>query len=355
MRKLYIDLTHLGRHVTGLERISIDLFEKSEFGDFRLVPVRTPALPGPLAPIGMIVMQQLWLPLLAIFNRRSLFVFPGFPPSPIFALMPDRTVLYVHDLFLMTRPADLNLKARYYMRPAFALAVRRLRHFLVNSEKTAAELRAHCRSDATIDLYRPGVSNVFGLALRSSASIGNASKPLRLVSLGTVEPRKNYAAALSIKNALAEIRGTTVELHIIGRPGWGEDAERLAAADSVVMHGFLSSAQAKAVIEAADMYLCTSHDEGLGLPLLEVQYAGIPVAAPDAPVFHEVLGQSAIFIDPAAPMSAARMISAALGDASRALTPVLPAENLARWSALADRDRAVVSALFKKLSVALGQ
>ena len=54
----------------------------------------------------------------------------------------------------------------------------------------------------------------------------------------------------------------------------------------------------KRVLEAADVYLCTSHDEGLGLPLLEAQFAGLPIVAPDKPVFREVLAGSGTFIDP---------------------------------------------------------
>jgi glycosyltransferase involved in cell wall biosynthesis len=343
MRKLFVDLTHLGRHVTGLERISIDLFEKASFDGFTVVPVRS------RGQIGMIVMQQIWLPLLAVLNPHAMFAFPGFPPSPLFALARSRTVLYVHDLFLITRKADLSLKARLYMRWPFAFAIRHLQHFLVNSEKTAAELRAHCPASANIVLYRPDVKNVFGLETRSSAHALSPDRPLRMVTLGTVEPRKNYRAAIAIRDALERLGHTKAELHIIGRPGWGDDAEALARAPGVVMRGYLSLTEAKAAIETADLYLCTSHDEGLGLPLLEVQYSGIPVVAPDAPVFHEVLGQSAIFIDPAQPEAAAQRIDQVLRGKAEAGS-IAAAANLERWSGLAHGDRRAVANMFRSLA-----
>jgi hypothetical protein len=37
------------------------------------------------------------------------------------------------------------------------------------------------------------------------------------------------------------------------------------------------------------------------LPLLEAQYAGLPIIAPDAAIFREVLGESGIHIDTADP------------------------------------------------------
>ena len=62
------------------------------------------------------------------------------------------------------------------------------------------------------------------------------------------------------------------------------------------------------MLQGADLFICTSHDEGLGLPLLEAQYGGLPVVAPDAAIFHEVLGVSGIFVDPADPVAAATTI-----------------------------------------------
>ena len=96
-------------------------------------------------------------------NPSARFVFPGFPPSPVFGLMSGRVTMYVHDTFLMTRKKDLSAKARLYMAPQFAFALRRLKRFLVNSEKTLAEVREICSPDATVTLYRPAVSNVFAL------------------------------------------------------------------------------------------------------------------------------------------------------------------------------------------------
>jgi glycosyltransferase involved in cell wall biosynthesis len=81
------------------------------------------------------------------------------------------------------------------------------------------------------------------------------------------------------------------------------------------------------------------HDEGLGLPLLEVQYAGLPVVAPDAPVFREALGSSGWFIDPSDADAAAQLILARLGETeSRAAAARAAEANLIRWNAAAATD-----------------
>ena len=332
--RVYIDLSHLGRHVTGIERVTIEQFEKVNFSgaDIRLVRSTT--------VVGMILKQQILLPLLALLNPRALFVFPGFPPSPIFRLFRERTLLYVHDAFLITRPHDLSRKAKVYMAWPFKWAVSSLKYFLANSEKTRGEIKPFVAGDAAIALYRPSVDNVFGLSTQEPDIIEPAGKPIRLVSLGTVEPRKNYLAAARI---LASLRATVdplAELHIIGRSGWGTDAEEIARQPGVVIHGYLPAADVKALLQSADLYICTSHDEGLGLPLLEAQFSGIQVTAPDAPVFREVLGTSGLFIDPNDPGAAAARIAACLKPAGRRVAAAVnAAANIDRWNRLAGEDR----------------
>ena len=340
-RRVFLDLTHLGRHVTGIERISIEQFGKVDFADAEIVPVRSSGV------LSMILRQQILLPLLALIHPRARFVFPGFPPSPFFALIPRRVILYVHDTFLITRRNDLSTKARLYMAPQFAFAVRRLKQFFVNSEKTRAELAQFVSPGASIKLYRPAVANVFALEAGERDRRGDAARPLRLASLGTVEPRKNYAAAIAILDALRGSGHADAELHIIGRAGWGPDAAMIAAHPGVIVHGYLAADAVKTVLETADAYLCTSHDEGLGLPLLEAQYAGLPIVAPDQPVFREVLGASGMFIDPAEPALAARAVAALMaapgwrGDwAKRARA------NISRWNAAAEGDLAQAKRTF---------
>lgn len=342
-QRVYLDLTHVGRHVTGIERIAIELFEKVDFENADIVAVRARGL------ASLVLKQHLVIPLLALLNPTAQFVFPGFPPSPLMQLWRDRVIVYVHDLFLVTRRADLGLKAKLYMAWPFKRAVTRLKHFLVNSEKTRSELQPFIARDASIRLYRPPVGNVFELAPGQRRERGDRAVPLRLVALGTVEPRKNFTYAADIRDALERTGLGHVELDIIGRPGWGGDADRLAGRRGTRLRGYLAKDEASRLISQADLYLCTSHDEGLGLPLLEVQYAGLAVVAPDLPVFREVLGESGIFIPPCDADGAAAAILAALSQPDwRQRTTDLALANLRRWNDAASADAARAQVMFAK-------
>jgi glycosyltransferase involved in cell wall biosynthesis len=104
------------------------------------------------------------------------------------------------------------------------------------------------------------------------------------------------------------------------------------------------------VLEAADVYLCTSHDEGLGLPLLEAQFAGLPVVAPDKPVFSEVLGDSGTFIDTAQPEAAAEAVGDLISKPDWRNGQALAAtRNVARWNKLAEQDLADVRSTFRAM------
>jgi glycosyltransferase involved in cell wall biosynthesis len=346
---IIIDLTHLGRHVTGIERISIEQFEKVDFTGARVRHVRANGV------LSMIWRQQILLPILALLYPRAIFLFPGFPPSPWFALIPHRVVMYVHDLFLITRRGDLGLKAKLYMAAPFSFAIARLRQFQVNSEKTRAELLAFARRDARISLYRPVVRNLFALEARARMFRPDAVTSLNLVALGTVEPRKNYGAALTILDALIAQGHVGARLHIIGREGWGDATEAITKHPSVTVHGYLPAPEVKVLLENADAYLCTSHDEGLGLPLLEAQFGGLPVIAPNSRVFHEVLGASGIFIDPADPVASARTIgNAILQRGWRSKTAVAALSNVTRWNERARGDAHVARNRFATLESAQG-
>ncbi len=333
--EIYVDHTHLGRHVTGLERITQELFSGDALSPLKLVPIRASGT------ADLVFRQNIVLPAKLALDRQALMLCPGFPPSFALSRFGGRVIPYIHDLFLMTRSKDLNRRAKLYMAPPFRAAVKRLPLFLVNSQYTADELRRFCREDAQIMLYRPGVRDVFGLqdGARSQSRDLNDG-PLRLIALGTVEPRKNLAAAAHILDALRAKGYEGATLDIVGRFGWGDDVDRLQKTDGVTLHGYQSIEMIRELMARADLFINTSHDEGLGLPLLEAQYAGLPVIAPDAPVFREVLAKSALLVDPRKPLAAAKRIDGLLCQSGwRSRFRELAAENLRRWNAAALQDQ----------------
>ncbi|HEY1473060.1 MAG TPA: glycosyltransferase [Pseudolabrys sp.] len=336
--RVYVDHTHLWRRVTGIERVTIQLFSQEALAPLDVVPVKAGGMGG------MIAGQTLGLPARLAGMPTSLLLCPGFPPTPLLHAFGSRVIPYIHDLFLLSRRGDLNWRAKLYSALPFGLAVRRLPRFMVNSADTGAKLAAYCREDADIIVYRPPAQNVFELSSEARSERATPPAALRLVALGTVEPRKNLLAAARIVAFLRQQGYPRATLEIIGRRGWGDDWAALSTIRGVTLHGFQTDACVGQILDGADALICTSHEEGLGLPLLEAQFAGLPVVAPDQPVFREVLGASGLFIDPSNPGAPAALIVRHLtAHGWRRRFVQLAAANLRRWNATAtaDRDRVV--------------
>jgi glycosyltransferase involved in cell wall biosynthesis len=330
-RRIYLDQTHLRGHVTGIERITLDLFGTGTLAPHAVRPVTSASLPG------MVAAQQLGLPLRALRDRDALLLFPGFPPGPLCALAARRCLLYVHDTFLITRKADLSLRSRIYMSPSFALALRWCPNLFVNSRTTGEAVRAVCADGARVALLRPRVRDAFGLGDLPGAAPYAGGTPLRLLAIGTIEPRKNYPAALALTAALIDA-GVPAELHLVGRVGWGRHAFVDDPPPYLHRHGYLSDAELRHLAASCHLLVSTSKAEGLGLPLLEVQHGGLPVVAPDDPVFREVLGTSGLLIRPEHPASAAAALVDWIAAGGLAQAARASRDNVERWNAAASED-----------------
>ena len=72
---IYIDHTHLGRHVTGLERITLELFSPAALAPLDVVPITAQGTRQ------MVAKQTFELPM-RLAASSSILLCPGFPPSP---------------------------------------------------------------------------------------------------------------------------------------------------------------------------------------------------------------------------------------------------------------------------------
>jgi len=121
--------------------------------------------------------------------------------------------------------------------------------------------------------------------------------PPYFVCVGTIEPRKNHAFLLDIWDTLGASAPTLV---IAGSRGWKNEAvfdrlDALPECGRVREVSGLSDGALAALIDGAAGVLFPSHAEGFGLPATEAAARGVPVLVNDLPVFHETLGDIAIY------------------------------------------------------------
>ena len=332
---IFVDHSHCNRFVTGLERIALEQFSPEILTDLPIHLVRANSR------LSMLWQQNLRLPFLLAKHPKSLLLCPGFPPALLTHPFRDRVIPYIHDVFPLTRSKELSLRARVYIGSLLRLALIKFPRLMVNSETTAGEIKPYCLQENEIILYRPEVRNIFQIDPHERDQRIFDRSEFRLLAIGTIEPRKNLLCAARILQILRERHFPHARLDIVGRIGWGEDHQLLASCPGVYIHGYQNTSEVRRFLNQAHAFINTSHSEGLGLPLLEAQHAGLMIIARDIPIFHEVLAASGLLFDDQKLIESSDRIAAAfaindwLSDhRSRAL------HNIERWNALARHDRA---------------
>jgi len=152
-----------------------------------------------------------------------------------------------------------------------------------------------------------------------------ASAPSFLM-VGTVEPRKRHAQALSAFEMLWP-EGVEANLVIVGKRGWLVDklVERLNNHPMLGKRLFwlegISDEYLEKVYAASTCLIAASEAEGFGLPLVEAARKGLPIIARGIPVFREVAGDHAFYFSGLSPEDLARAVRAWLDLSSHGKAP----------------------------------
>jgi glycosyltransferase involved in cell wall biosynthesis len=139
-----------------------------------------------------------------------------------------------------------------------------------------------------------------------------------ILSVGTVQPRKNYERLIQ---ALAQLhqRGYTIDLVIAGGKGWldnpiYETVQQTGMEQYVHFIGFVDDEDLPALYSAAECFAFPSLYEGFGLPVLEAMACGTPVVTSNVSSLPEVAGDAALLVDPYDTLAIVQAIRSILDD-----------------------------------------
>jgi glycosyltransferase involved in cell wall biosynthesis len=123
------------------------------------------------------------------------------------------------------------------------------------------------------------------------------------LSVGTIEPRKNYDRLLDAYARLRAGRRRTLPLVIAGKGGWMMQhfEDRLAAlgiAEDVIRLGYVSDGELCWLYRNCFALVYPTLWEGFGLPLVEAMSQGAAVISSNVSAIPEILGDAGLLIDP---------------------------------------------------------
>jgi glycosyltransferase involved in cell wall biosynthesis len=208
----------------------------------------------------------------------------------------------IHDLVPLHFPEWVTGRTRSMHAAKYANAARTCDLVFANCEFTADDVVETLRVPRDrVRVAYPGVEPIFSPAGRRE----ELGRPY-VLTVATLEPRKNLAALLDAHRLLAG----DLALAVAGPAGWGDQAP--VAGERVLALGYVSRQRLPALYRGAAVFVYPSRFEGFGIPVIEAMASGVPCVISSHPSLDEAAGQAAVRVDPESPAAIAAGIEQAL-------------------------------------------
>jgi len=269
-----------------------------------------------------ILWQKLRLPLPVewLTGRLDLFHSPDFVLPPV---RKARTVLTIHDLSFLRHPECSSPALLEYLMSAVPRSVARADLILADSQSTQHDLIELMGMDpARIRVVYPAVDDTFARSNQAGVAAVRARHDIGgpyILSLGTLQPRKNYVRLIEAFRILKDTSDIPHRLVIGGGPGWlyepiYETIETLGLQNEVRMLGYVDEGDLPALYTGADVFCFPTLYEGFGIPVLEAMACGTPVVASNTSSLPEAAGDAALLMSPTDTEAMAEALGRAITD-----------------------------------------
>ncbi len=235
--------------------------------------------------------------------------------SPHFNLLSfersSKHVLTIHDISFYHYPDFFSRRKQFWhWQQDWRKQMENAGRIITNSDYTSGDLVETLKlNPEKITRIYPGVNPFYKKLSKDDINLirfrneKELNKPF-LLSVGTLEPRKNIVAAIRAFNFLKQSPAfKDIELIIVGPRGWLYDkilkeAESSPWQNKIRIWGRAAPEELLYLYNLASVFVYPSFFEGFGFPPLEAQACGLPVVASNRSSLPEALGKSAFLVDP---------------------------------------------------------
>lgn len=217
------------------------------------------------------------------------------------------SVVTVHDLSWVRYPETHPADRVKHMNSLMPETVKRVDHILVDSEFVRREVidwfgvpenKVTTTLLGVSEEFKPMAFDAEIPAVRALGLLPNSY----ILSVATLEPRKNLKTLVSAFAALPSQVRAQFPLVIVGMRGWGEgfmtpELATMLSRGEVKLTGFVEQADLPQLYAGARAFVYPSLYEGFGLPPLEAMASGVPVIASNRASIPEVVGDAGILLE----------------------------------------------------------
>lgn len=235
-------------------------------------------------------------------GNADVYHFPNFILPP---LKKGNSIVTIHDLSFIRYPQFTENKNLRYLTSKIHNTITRADLIITDSHYIAEEIQEYLQvpQEKLVVVY-PGIGTEFRHLSHDEISTVNSTKTIEiespyLLTVGTIEPRKNLEFMVELFENMPEFDGKLV---IVGMLGWEYEPilkriERSTRRKDIVLLGYVDDVLLPALYSGAEVFLCCSYYEGFGFPPLEAMACGTPVISSIGGSLGEVLKKGAVLID----------------------------------------------------------
>lgn len=274
----------------------------------RIVPSQIPML-------GMLWREQILLPRQAQKDQLDLLHSPCLS-APL--RIGCASVVTIHDVIWLSpnrfssgnnQPKSVNLRLQdYYYRIVSHYAAKRASAILTVSEYSKSEIVQYLGLPADNIFVTYEAASCIYLQVNDDHQIDILRNKFDLhskfiLSIGSADPRKNinnllHAYAKLPRSIQEQYQLVVVWTHDFLASTMKRQVTKLGLSNQVRFLEWVSDEELVLLYNAASLFVFPSLYEGFGLPLVEAMACGTPVLAAEKSSIPEIVGESALLIDP---------------------------------------------------------
>ncbi len=223
-------------------------------------------------------------------------------------LNPKRCIPFIYDLAVFQSDFKAQNKAKMFEKTMLKRSVEKSPAIISISKSTRNDLlKKYTNLDSKkISIAYPAIDDRFKTKNNTLiAKIRNKYKLGKkyILSLGTLEPRKNYIGLISAYGKLPQDLKNDYDLVIVGKQGWYFDeiyirVKELKLTKNVKFIGYLDDSEIPSIYAGAELFAYPAFWEGFGMPVLEALASKIPVLTSNTSSLPEAGGKYAYYTDP---------------------------------------------------------